>query len=143
MFFAHDRGAMPSFHQMLSVAGLIAGILPLIPGSAVAAAQDYRFELAGPIVKSGNASLIKIRLIHVSDGKPTPAAIVINSKFDMGPEGMETMTAPVKPVPSNDPAVYQFEVQPSMPGKWAIEIAAKVQGEAETVRGSVTVSVPK
>ena len=143
MFFAHDRGAMPSFRQMLAVAGLIAGILPLISGSGIAAAQDYRFELAGPIVKSGNASLVKIRLIHVSDGKPIPAAIVINSKFDMGPEGMETMTAPVKPVPSSDPGVYQFEVQPSMPGKWAIEIAAKVQGEAETVRGSVTVSVPK
>lgn len=143
MFFAHDRGAMPPFRQMLALAGLIAGLLPLISESAVAAAQDYRFELAGPVVKSGNASLVKILLIHVSDGKSIPAAIVINSKFDMGPEGMETMTAPVKPVPSSDPGVYQFEVQPSMPGKWAIEIAAKVQGEAETVRGTVLVPVPK
>lgn len=143
MFFAHDRGAMPSFRQMLAVAALIAGLLPLISGSGVAAAQDYRFELASPVVRSGNTSVVKVRLIHLNDSKPVPAAIVINSKFDMGPEGMETMTAPIKPVPSLDPAVYQFEVQPSMPGKWAIEIAAKVQGEAETVRGSVTVSVPK
>jgi hypothetical protein len=128
---------------MLSVTSLVLGILPPLSGNGIAAALDYRFELAGPIVKSANPSLVKIRLIHISDGKPIPAAIVINSKFDMRPEGMDTMTAPVKSVPSADPAVYQFKVQPSMPGKWAIDIAAKVQGETETVRGTVTVSVPK
>jgi hypothetical protein len=143
MLLGSDRGAMPSYRRMLSVTSLVLGILPALSGSGMAAAQDYRFELAGPIVKSGNTSVVKIRLIHISDGKPIPAAIVINSKFDMGPEGMETMTAPVKVVPSFDPAVHQFEVQPSMPGKWAIEIAAKVQGETETVHGTVTVPVPK
>ena len=143
MFFASDRGAMPSYRRKLAVAGLALGILPPLSGIGIAAAQDYRFELAGPIVKSGNATLVKIRLIHAGDGKPVPAAIVINSKFNMGPDGMDAMTAPVKAVPSTDPAVYQFEVQPSMPGKWAIEIAAKVRGETETVHGSVTVSVPK
>jgi len=141
--FWSDRGAMPSFRRLLSLTGLVLGLLLPLSGRGIAAAQDYRFELAGPIVKSGNTSLVKIRLIHISDGKPIPAAIVINSKFDMGPEGMETMTAPVKTVPSTDPAVYQFEVQPSMPGKWAIGIVAKVQGETETVRGTVTVSIPK
>lgn len=143
MFFRPDRGAMPPFRQILAVAGVLAGILLALSGSGVAAAQDYRFELAGPVVKSGNTSVVKVRLIHVSDGKTVPAAIVINSKFNMGPEGMETMAAPVKAVPSGDPALYQFEVQPSMPGKWAIEIAAKVQGETETVRGSVIVPVRK
>jgi hypothetical protein len=141
--FWSDRGAMSSFRRLLSLTSLVLGLLLPLSGRGIAAAQDYRFELAGPIVKSGNTSLVKIRLIHISDGKPIPAAIVINSKFDMGPEGMETMTAPVKTVPSTDPAVYQFEVQPSMPGKWAIEIVAKVQGETETVRGTVTVSIPK
>ena len=143
MFFASDRGVVPQYCRVLGVAGLVLGILPALSASGMAAAQDYRFELAGPVVKSGKSSVVKVRLIHTSDGKSVPAAIVINSKFNMGPDGMETMTAPVKAVPSNDPAVYQFEVEPSMPGKWAIEIAAKVQGEAETVRGSVTVPVPK
>jgi hypothetical protein len=143
MFFASDRSLVPSYRRVLAIAGLALGILPPLSGSGIAAAQDYRFELAGPIAKSGNLTIVKVRLIHVSDGKPVPAAIVINTKFNMGPDGMGTMTSPVKAMPSTDPAVYQFEVQPSMPGKWAIEIAAKVQGEAETVRGSATVSVPK
>jgi len=141
--FLRDRGATPSFRRTLSLTSLVLGILLPLSGRGIAAAQDYRFELAGPIVKSGKTSLVKIRLIHISDGKPIPAAIVIKSKFDMGPEGMETMTAPVKTVPSTDPTVYQFEVQPSMAGKWAIEIVAKVQGETETVRGTVTISIPK
>jgi hypothetical protein len=143
MLFASDRGAMPSCRRMLALAGLVSGILPFFSGSGVAAPQDYRFELAGPVAKSGNTSVVKVRLIHISDGKPVPAAIVINSKFNMRPEGMETMTAPVKSIPSSDPAVYQFEIQPSMAGKWAREIAAKVQGETETVRGTVIVPVPK
>lgn len=143
MFFSSDRSALPAFRQRVAVAGLVLAILPSLSGAGIAGAQDYRFELAGPIVKSGDSSIVKIKLIHISDGKSVPAAIVINSKFNMGPEGMETMTAPVKAAPSTDPTIYQFEVQPSMPGKWAIEIAAKVQGETETVRGSVTVPVPK
>lgn len=143
MSFVSGRGAIASCGRVLAVASLVLGISLPLSGQGIAAAQDYRFELAGSIVKSGKASLVRIRLIHVRDGKPILGAIVIQSKFDMGPEGMATMTAPVKTVPSTDPAVYQFEVQPSTPGNWAIEILAKIQGEAETVRGSVTVPVPK
>jgi hypothetical protein len=30
-----------------------------------------------------------------------------------------------------------------MGGKWALTLAAKVQGEAETVKGTVTLDIPK
>ncbi|MDX2292678.1 FixH family protein, partial [Streptomyces roseofulvus] len=53
-----------------------------------------------------------------------------------GPAGMATMTAPVKSMPAKG-GVYSFEVVPGMTGTWALHLAAKVQGEPETVRGTI------
>ena len=118
---------------------------PTVP--AVAAAQDYRFELVGkPQLGRGGKSVVSIRLVHLADNKPVPDAVVFESKADMGPAGMAAMTAPVKPMPRQgrtDSGVYRFGVEPSMTGPWAISLAAKVQGEAETVRGSVTAELVK
>ncbi len=114
---------------------------PTVP--AVAAAQDYRFELAGkPQPGRGGKSVVAIRLVHVADNKPVPDAVVFESKADMGPAGMATMTAPVKQMPVQG-GVYRFEVEPSMTGPWALNLAAKVQGETETIRGSVTAELVK
>jgi len=79
----------------------------------------------------------------VPDGKAVSDAIVIQTKFDMAPEGMAEMAAPAKTSATGEPGVYQVEAQPSMGGKWALTLSAKVQGEAETVRGTVVVPVPK
>ena len=61
----------------------------------------------------------------VADGKPVPDAVIFESKADMGPEGMATMGAPVKALPAKD-GIYSFEVDPGMPGTWALHLAAKV-----------------
>jgi hypothetical protein len=51
--------------------------------------------------------------------------------------GMAAMEAPVKPLPTKD-GVYSFEIDPgSAAGAWALHLAANVQGEPETVRGTV------
>lgn len=110
---------------------------------ALAGAQDYRFELEGQPVKSGKATMVKVRLVHVPDGKSVPGALIIQTKFDMGPESMAEMAAPAKASPTPEPGIYQVETQPSMDGKWSLSLAAKVQGESETVRGTVIVPVPK
>ena len=39
--------------------------------------------------------------------------------------------------------VYSFEVEPGMTGTWALHLAAKVQGEPETVRGTVNADLVK
>ena len=124
----------------LTVASIALLPTALIPLQASAAAQDYRFELAGPPVKS---TLVKVRLLHLPDGKPISGAIIIQTKFDMGPDGMAEMGAPAKPAPTSEPGVYQIDTEPSMAGNWALTLAAKVQGEPQTVRGSVTIAVPK
>jgi hypothetical protein len=111
--------------------------------AALAAAQDYRFETAGPPVKSGKATVVKIRLVHIPDGKPVPGAVIFQTRFDMGPDGMASMTAPAKLTRSNDANLYQLELEPQMGGNWALNLSAKVQGETETVSGNVPITIPK
>ena len=117
---------------------LLAGI-----AGASAAAGDYRFELAGtPQTEPSGKSIVGVRLTHTSDSKPVEGAIVIQSRADMGPDGMKEMTAPIKALPP-EAGLYRFEIEPGMGGNWMLTLAAKVQGEAETVRGSVTVKLAK
>lgn len=111
---------------------------------AEAAAADYHFELAGnPESVGGGKSIVAVRLTHTPDKKPVAGAIIIQIRADMGPDGMKEMTAPVKAVLGIEPGIYRFEIEPGMAGGWMLTLAAKVQGEAETVRGSVTVKLAK
>src|SRR3954451_19756242 len=88
--------------------------------AAMAAAKDYQFELVEPSVKTGTSGVVKVKLIHLPDKAPVPDAVVFQSRFDMGPDGMPAMTPPIKPTPSSEPGVYSFQVEPSMAGNWAI-----------------------
>ena len=109
---------------------------------ALAAATDYRFELAGKAAASGGKDLVNIRLVHLTDGKPITDAVIFESKADMGPAGMASMGAPVSAMPARG-GVYRFEVEPGMTGTWAVHLAAKVQGEPETVRGTLEIDLVK
>jgi hypothetical protein len=109
---------------------------------AFAATTDYKFELVGKPQLSAHKDIVQVRLVHVADGKPVPDAVIFESKADMGPEGMVTMGAPVKALKAKD-GIYSFEVEPGMAGTWALHLAAKVQGEADTVRGTVNADLVK
>lgn len=109
---------------------------------ALAKSADYRFELVGKPHLAGQKDIVQVRLVRVTDGKPVPDAVIFESKADMGPAGMETMTAPVKAMPARG-GIYSFEVDPEMAGTWALHLAAKVQGEPETVRGTVNADLVK
>ena len=86
-----------------------------------------------------------MKLVHLPDNKPVPGAVVIQSRADMGPIGMAAMTASVKALTEQPAGTYAFEIQNGMiwkkPGKWALSLAAKVQGEADTVRGTVNLDL--
>src|SRR5712664_4851122 len=137
------RGTTASWARQLTIAALALGTTILTSQWSVAAPLDYRFEIAGTPAKSGKATLIKVRLVHIPDGKPVAGAVIIQTKFDMGPDGMAEMTAPTKVVSAKDPGIYQIEADSPMTGKWGLSIAAKVQGETETVHGALTVAIPK
>ena len=138
---------MPLNHRTAGAAAIAYAIATAsglaMPARVLAAAQDYRFEAAGPPAKSGKATIVKIRLMHLPDGKPVPGAVIFQTRFDMGPDGMASMTAPAKLVRSSDASLYQVELEPQMGGNWALSLSAKVQGETETVNGSVPITIPK
>lgn len=120
------------------------GIASAAAADVHAAATDYRFELAGNPQKEGNGtSIVSVKLVHLPDSKPVSGAIVIQSMADMGPIGMAAMTAPVKPLPEQPSGIYRFEIPNGAvwkkPDNWALTLDAKVQGESETVHGTVVV----
>jgi hypothetical protein len=110
---------------------------------AHAAAQDYRFALAGEPTVSGGKSVVQVRLMHMPNGKPVARAVIFEHTADMAPAGMPNMTAPVSAASEIAPGLYQLAIEPAMAGAWALTLAAKVQGETETVRGTLTVKLAK
>jgi len=132
-------------HLIMGASALVLGFLVSAaawPRQALAAAQDFRFELVGKPKLSAKKDVVQVRLVRIADGKPVPDAVIFESKADMGPSGMETMTAPVKAMPPKG-GVYGFEIDPGMAGAWALHLAAKVQGEPETVHGTVNADLVK
>jgi len=135
----------------LLTAGIFAAIATIATAAVATAAapvpsaEAYRFELAGPVQSQDGTSIVPVRLIHLTDNKPVAGAIVIESRADMGPIGMGEMTAPIKTLPVTTPGIYPFEVQNGAvwkkAGEWSLSFGAKVQGEAGTVRGSITVEL--
>src|SRR5215813_1800109 len=111
--------------------------------AAAAAPNDYRFELVQAQPAGPGKTTVTVCLVHVPDNKPVAGAVLFESKTDMGPDGMAEMTGKVTPLPSDKPGMYRFAIETGMGGKWALNLGAKVQGEAGTVRGTVTFTAAK
>jgi hypothetical protein len=117
--------------------GVVLATLLSLTASAFAGASDYVFEAATAEIKKGDDVTVAVRLIHRPTGKAVPDAVIIQTRIDMAPEGMATMTSPLAPLPSSEPGVYAFKTDLTMVGRWLFSIAAKVQGEPETVVGKI------
>jgi hypothetical protein len=105
--------------------------------AAFAAAQDYAFEPVKAEVRNGPGSDIAVRLVHKPSGKPVEGAVIFRTRLDMSPDNMEGMTTKVEPLTESEPGVYKFRADFTMAGGWALKLQAKVQGEPETVQGTV------
>lgn len=124
----------PTFRSLAAAACLLAtfGVLP-----ASAGPNDYVFEPVSAQVRNGNGSELAVRIVHKPTGKPVEGAVVFRTRLDMGPDGMEMMTANHKAMPSSEPGIYKFSADLTMEGGWALKLMAKIQGESETVQGTV------
>jgi len=129
-------------HAVIGAVCLVASIIVAIT-SATAAPADYRFELVQAQPAGPGKTTVTVSLVHVPDNKPVAGAVLFESKTDMGPDGMADMTGKVTPLPSDKPGVYRFAIETGMAGNWALNLGAKVQGEAGTVRGTVTFMAAK
>jgi YtkA-like len=119
-------------------AGIAIAIVVSLAGSLFAGANDYVFEPVKAEVKKGDDVVVSVRLKHRATGKPVADAVIVQTRIDMSPDAMGEMASPLTPVPSNEPGVYSFKTDLSMQGRWLLSIAAKVQGEPETVVGKIT-----
>ncbi|WP_291156789.1 FixH family protein [Hyphomicrobium sp.] len=120
--------------KMMLVVCLMAVSTPM---AALAAAQDYAFEAVKTEVRNGPGSDIAVRLVHKPSGKPVEDAVIFRTRLDMSPENMEGMTTKIEPLTESEPGVYKFRADFTMAGGWALKLQAKVQGEPETVQGTV------
>ncbi len=125
-------------NRKLFLAGIVFAIAASLTGNAFAGANDYVFEPVKAEVKNGDDVVVSVRLKLKATGKPVTDAVIVQTRIDMGPDGMGEMASPLTPVPSNEPGVYAFKTDLSMAGRWLLSIAAKVQGEPETVVGKIT-----
>jgi hypothetical protein len=124
-------------------AAFLAGLFLGAAQYSAAAPNDYRFELVQTQPAGPGKTDVTVRLVHVPDSKPVAGAVLFESKTDMGPDGMAEMTGKVTPQPSDKPGLYRFEIETGMAGNWALNLGAKAQGEAGTVRGAVTFKAAK
>lgn len=119
------------------------GNMKMSAPAPMAMSTAYTFELAGPVKSEAGKSTVSVRIVH--DKKPVTGAVIIQSRADMGPIGMAAMNAPIKALPVTTPGVYPFEIANGpvwkKADKWALTFAAKVQGQTETVHGSVVVEL--
>lgn len=98
-----------------------------------AGADDYRFELVSTGHKVGSGAVIELLLTDLRTGQPVTDAVIYATRMDMAPDGMATMTSPVTAMPTEAPGRYPFTADLTMAGGWRFSVAAKVQGEPETV----------
>ncbi len=116
-----------------TVAALAAVFSALTFSTAYADITDYEFRLVQTDIKQGNGAIVAVRLVDKRSGKAIPDAVIFATRIDMAPDGMETMAAPIEPLPSTEPGLYRFKTNLMMAGGWRLSLGAKVQGEAGTI----------
>ena len=110
---------------------------------AKAAPEDYAFKIVDSELHQGAGAVITVSLLDLRTKAPVLDAVIFTTRLDMAPEGMEGMTTPVEAVASDVPGQYQFRADLAMAGNWRFQIAAKLQGEPETVQGELILGVQK
>ncbi len=111
--------------------------------AALAGANDYAFELVTAEFKKGDDVTVAVRLVHKPTGKPVADAVIVRTRIDMAPEGMADMASPVSPLPGSEPGLYAFKTDLPMAGRYLFSVAAKVQGEPETVVAKIILKATK
>ncbi len=125
------------------LASAFAVAMSLTSATALADAKDYTFESVAAEFKKGDNVIVAVRLLHKPTGKPVTDAVIVRTRIDMAPDGMADMVSPVAAMPGSEPGVYAFKTDLPMAGRYLLSVAAKVQGEPETVVGKVLFNAVK
>lgn len=121
--------------------GLAQALILAATIGAQASPQDYAFTITGSELHPGEGVSLSVSLTDLRTNTPVTDAVIFTTRLDMAPEGMEGMTTPVEAEESDVPGQYRFKADLAMAGSWRFQIAAKLQGEAETVQGELILDV--
>ena len=132
----------PRKTRALLAATLIAFTSAAMLTSARADIADYEFQLVDAAPKTGEA-ILSVRLVNKKTGKTVPEAVIIATRIDMAPDGMDSMTSSIEAMPSVEPGIYRFKADLMMAGRWRLSLGAKVQGETGTVESRLTLKAVK
>ncbi|MDB5609973.1 MAG: hypothetical protein JWP25_6873 [Bradyrhizobium sp.] len=105
--------------------------------------KDYEFQLVDQTVQAGPDKTITVRLVNKTTGKPVSGAVIIATRLDMTPDGMQEMATKIAPVPGGEPGTYKFKATFGMAGRWQLSLGAKVQGETGTVENKLVITAQK
>lgn len=112
--------------------------LPLLGTISPSTAENLlKWEAVNPQVSVGKAVRLEIRLTGTRSTIDPSAIKVESARLDMGPDGMPTMAAPLRAIPTPGPSMLAFEAELAMAGRWALSITANVTGESIPVKGVV------
>jgi Cu(I)/Ag(I) efflux system membrane fusion protein len=130
------------FIVIAAVAVLVAASVPLFLPSVRQAIRTAwpsgpGWEAVTTHVPTGKAVRLEVRLNGVAATPPVDGVRVTATRLDMAPDGMPTMTAPVRVLPPPRPGIVALEAELSMAGRWALSLVADVAGESSPVRGLV------
>jgi hypothetical protein len=107
--------------------------------TARADVKNYEFQLVEPTIKAGPDKTITVKLVDKTTGKAVSDAVIIATRLDMAPDGMQEMATRVTPMPGTEAGTYRFKASLGMAGRWQLSLGAKVQGETGTVENKLVI----
>jgi len=116
--------------------------LAVLGGQARAGGADFSFVPVTTQVSMATAAQKPIEIKCVDrTGKPVSGVTITRVRLDMAPDGMAQHTAAARLTPADSPGLYRVDAQYTMTGRWQLSLAAKVDGEIETVTGKIVFEV--
>jgi membrane fusion protein, copper/silver efflux system len=128
---------MTNFTAVLRIVLVCMTAIAPIPLNRAAAQDAPAFEAVKPEVLVGRNIRIELKLAGIEPAPASRDVTVEKARLDMGPDGMEAMAAPLKPVPGASPGVLAYQADLAMAGRWAFSITARIQGRKEPVTSTV------
>ncbi len=109
--------------------------------AAFAAPQDYEFKVLETELTQGDDTAFTVLVTNLRTPTPVTDAVIFATRLDMAPDGMASMTAPVKALPSDVPGQYRFQADLTMAGAWRFSVAVHFDDESEVIRREVILRV--
>ncbi len=118
-------------------AALAAALLSLFAFGLPAISAAQTWEAVNPQIPVGKNVRLEVRLVGADAQAVTGPVTVKTTRLDMGPDGMPTMTARLKPAAATAPGVIAFETDIAMAGRWGLSITGMAAGQTSPVSGVV------